>query len=73
MIEKVTIFQTNEIPFREFKYYQSIKTQLSISYLLDNFLVLETIAHDVDEPCLYPSQTGASLNTSSPYELHKIH
>ncbi|WP_414585490.1 hypothetical protein [Scytonema sp. PCC 10023] len=73
MIQKVTVFETNEIPLRAFKYYQSIKSQSSISYLLDNSLVLESIANDVDEPFLYPSQTWASFNTGSPYELHKIH
>ncbi|MEB3178528.1 MAG: hypothetical protein VKL59_05735 [Nostocaceae cyanobacterium] len=73
MIQKVTVFETNEIPLKLFKYYQSIKPKSAISYLLENSLVLETLAKDVDESFLYPSQTWASLNTGSPYELHKIH
>lgn len=33
----------------------------------------ETLAQDVERDFLYPSQTWASLNTGTPYELHKIH
>ena len=65
MIQKVTVFETNEIPLRAFKYYQSIKYKSSISYLLNNSLVLESIANDVDESFLYPSQTWASFNRFS--------
>ncbi|QSV71533.1 MAG: hypothetical protein HEQ20_13210 [Aphanizomenon flos-aquae KM1D3_PB] len=73
MNQKIIVFEANEIPLRVFKHYQSIKPNSSISSLLDNSLVLETLAKDVDEPFLYPSQTWASFNTGSPYELHKIH
>ncbi len=73
MIQKITVIETNEIPLRVFKHYQSIKPNSTISYLLDNSLVLETLAQDVDESFLYPSQTWASFNTGSPYDLHKIH
>ena len=71
--QKIIVFETNEIPLRVFKHYQSIKPNSFISYLLNNSLVLETVAKDVDESFLYPSQTWASFNTGSPYELHKIH
>jgi hypothetical protein len=73
MNQKIIVFEVNEVPLRVFKLYQSIKPNSSISYLLNNSLVLETLANDVDESVLYPSQTWASLNTGSPYELHKIH
>ncbi|MGJ5675432.1 MAG: hypothetical protein ACR9NN_17760 [Nostochopsis sp.] len=73
MIQKVTVLETNEISLKVFKYYQSIKPKSAISYLLENSLVLETLAQDVDETFLYPSQTWASFNTGSPYESHKIH
>ncbi|MBD2353374.1 hypothetical protein H6G41_01840 [Tolypothrix sp. FACHB-123] len=73
MIQKVIVVEANEIPLKLFKYYQSIKLNSSISYLLENSLVLETLAQDVDESFLYPSQTWASCNTGSPYALHKIH
>ena len=73
MKQKIIVFETNEIPLRVFKHYQSIKPNSFISYLLNNSLVLETVAKDVDESFLYPSQTWASFNTGSPYELHKIH
>ncbi len=73
MIQKITVIETNEIPLKVFKHYQSIKPNSTISYLLDNSLVLETLAQDVDESFLYPSQTWASFNTGSPYDLHKIH
>lgn len=73
MIQKITVIETNEIPLRIFKHYQSIKPNSTISHLLDNSLVLETIAQDVEESFLYPSQTWASFNTGSSYDLHKIH
>jgi len=71
--QKIIVFEANEIPLRVFHHYQSIKPNSSISYLLKNSLVLETLAQDVDESFLYPSQTWASFNTGSPYELHNIH
>ncbi|BAY25574.1 hypothetical protein NIES2100_53800 [Calothrix sp. NIES-2100] len=73
MIQKVIVVEANEIPLRIFKYYQSRKSNSSISYLLDHSLVLETLVKDVDESFLYPSQTWASCNTGLPYELHQIH
>jgi len=73
MNQKIIVFEANEIPLRVFQHYQSIKPNSSISYLLNNSLALETLAKDVDESVLYPSQTWASFNTGSPYELHKIH
>lgn len=73
MNQKIIVFEANEIPLRVFQHYQSIKPNSSISYLLNNSLALETLANDVDESVLYPSQTWASFNTGSPYELHKIH
>jgi hypothetical protein len=73
MNQKIIVLEANEIPLRVFQHYQSIKPNSSISYLLNNSLALETLAKDVDESFLYPSQTWASFNTGSPYELHKIH
>ncbi|MEA5598786.1 hypothetical protein [Rivularia sp. UHCC 0363] len=73
MIQKITVIETNEIPLRVFKHYQLIKPNSTISNLLDHSLVLETLAQDVEESVLYPSQTWASFNTGSRYDLHKIH
>jgi hypothetical protein len=72
-MQKIIIVETNEIPLRLFKLYAQRYTSSTISKLLNDSLVLETVVKDVDYDFLYPSQTWASMNTGAPYNLHKIH
>jgi hypothetical protein len=73
MKQKVIVFETNEIPLKIFQHYQSLRPNSVISHLLKNSLILETLAQDVEYSFLYPSQSWASFNTGSPYNLHQIH
>ena len=73
MAQKVIIFEINEIPLRIFRHFQSLKPGSNIDRLIKNSQVIETLALDVDQSFLYPSQTWASLNTGAPYSAHKIH
>ncbi len=72
-MQKLIVVETNEIPLRLFKLYAQRHTSSTISKLLRESLVLETVAADVDYDFLYPSQTWASFNTGAPYDLHKVH
>ena len=73
MNNKAIVIEANEVPLRIFRHYQKLKPNSNISKLLENSLVLETRAEDVEESVLYPSQTWGSLNTGVAYDLHKIH
>jgi hypothetical protein len=71
--QKLIILELNEVPLRLLRYYAEIKQSSSIAYLLDNSLVLKTLANDVEVDDLYPSQTWASFNTGISYQDHQVH
>ena len=73
MNRKAVVLEINEVPLKLLNHYQKVKPDSNIGFLLDNSLVLETKAQDVDESFLYPSQTWGSLNTGAAYEQHQIH
>ncbi len=73
MNQKAVVIEINEVPLTLLKRYQEIKPKSNIGFLLDQALVLETQAKDVEESFLYPSQTWGSINTGTAYNLHKIH
>jgi len=70
---KAVVIEINEIPLRILKHYQKLNPDSNISHLLEQSLVLETKAEDVEVSVLYPSQTWGSLNTGIGYDSHKIH
>ena len=73
MKNKAVVIEVNEAPLKIFRHYQKLKPNSNISHILEQSLVLETKAEDVDVDFLYPSQTWGSLNTGVGYDLHKIH
>lgn len=73
MNQKAVVIEINEIPLRILNYYQELKPNSTIAKLLNESLVLQTEARDVEESFLYPSQTWGSLNTGAAYDQHKIH
>lgn len=73
MAQPVVILEVNEIPLRVFRKFAELRPGSWLDRLMKSGLVLETLAQDVDETFLYPSQTWASLNTGAPYEAHRIH
>jgi len=70
---KIIVLEANEIPPRLFRHYAKVKPNSCIANILNKTPIVETVADDVEESFLYPSQTWASLNTGLPYESHKIH
>ena len=73
MNKKAIVIEINEVPLKLLKHYKEVKPKSHIAFLLDNSLVLETEAKDVEEEFLYPSQTWGSINTGVRYEDHQIH
>ena len=73
MAQKVIILEINEVPLRLFGHFQSMRPGSHIDRLMSSSKILETLAQDVDESLLYPSQTWASLNTGATYDMHQIH
>jgi hypothetical protein len=73
MSQRIVVLETNEVPLRIFRRFQKLRPGSNLDRLLQKSHVVETMALDVDESLLYPSQTWASLNTGAPYEAHKIH
>lgn len=73
MNQKAIVIEINEVPLRILNHYQKLNPNSNIAHLLNNSLVLQTEAKDVEESFLYPSQTWASLNTGIAYDQHKIH
>lgn len=73
MNQKAVVIEINEIPLKLLNHYRQLKPKSKISFLLDNSLVMETNAQDVEESFLYPSQTWGSLNTGAAYDDHQIH
>ncbi len=73
MAQKVIVLEINEVPLRLFGHFQSMRPGSHIDRLMNSAKVIETLAQDVDESFLYPSQTWASLNTGASYEQHQIH
>src|SRR6266545_2424997 len=71
--KKIVVVEANEIPLRIFRRYAERYPNSTIARLLKDSLVTETMATDVSEASLYPSQTWASLNTGVPYEKHRIY
>src|SRR5215217_3151555 len=67
------VFEINEVPLRIFRHFQKLRPNSHLGRLMQASAVLETMALDVAESFLYPSQTWASLNTGAPYGQHKIH
>lgn len=73
MPQKLIVLELNEVPLRLLRHYAQLKPSSSIAHLLEHSLVLKTIANDVHEEDLYPSQTWASFNTGIGYQDHEIH
>ena len=73
MNQKAIVLEINEVPLKLLDYYKEVNPKSHIAFLLDNSLVLETEAKDVEEDFLYPSQTWGSINTGAGYDQHKIH
>lgn len=71
--QKMVVFEINEVPLRIFRHFQKLRPGSNLDRLLQASTVIETLALDVEESFLYPSQTWASLNTGAPYDQHKIH
>lgn len=66
---KIIVFEINEIPLFVLSKYNKINKN-------SNFLKLDrrikTLAEDLPENEIYPSQTWASMNTGIPYSNHKV-
>lgn len=73
MPQKLIVLELNEVPLRLLRHYADLKSSSAIAHLLGHSLVLKTIADDVQEEDLYPSQTWASFNTGISYQDHEIH
>jgi hypothetical protein len=73
MPQKLIVLELNEVPLRLLRHYAELKPSSAIAHLLGHSLVLKTIANDVQEEDLYPSQTWASFNTGTGYQDHEIH
>ncbi len=73
MPRQMMVLEVNEVPLRIFRHFQKLRPQSHLDQLLRQSTVIETLAQDVDESFLYPSQTWASLNTGAPYATHQIH
>jgi hypothetical protein len=73
MPQKLIVIELNEVPLRLLRHYAELKPSSAIAHLLEQSLVLKTIANDVEEADLYPSQTWASFNTGIGYQDHEIH
>jgi len=73
MAQKVFVLEVNEVPLRVFRQFAALRPGSHIDQMMESSQVMETLAQDVDETFLYPSQTWASLNTGAPYGNHKIH
>jgi hypothetical protein len=73
MAQKVLVLEVNEIPLRVFRQFAALRPGSHIDRMLQSAQVMETLAQDVEESFLYPSQTWASLNTGAPYDRHRIH
>jgi hypothetical protein len=72
-MQKVVILEVNEVPLRIFKHYAALNPSSCVAKVLAESMVLETMADDVEESFLYPSQTWASLNTGAAYDQHNVH
>jgi hypothetical protein len=70
---KLCIIEANEVPLRVWQTYAERYPTSAVARLLMQGKVFQTVADDVEEEELYPSQTWASLNTGLPYEEHGIH
>jgi len=73
MAQKLIIIEINEMPLRIFRQFQKLRPGSHVDELLKSSQVIETLAQDVEQSFLYPSQSWASLNTGAPYSAHKIH
>jgi hypothetical protein len=73
MAQKLIVVEINEMPLRVFQRFQQIRPGSHLDELLKSSQVIETLAQDVEQSFLYPSQSWASLNTGAPYSAHKIH
>lgn len=73
MPQKLLVFEINEVPLRIFRHFQKLRPGSHLDRLLGASQVIETMALDVEEDFLYPSQSWASLNTGAPYDKHQIH
>jgi len=64
MNKKAVVIEINEVPLKFLNHYKKVNPHSQIAFLLDNSLVLETKAKDVEEDFLYPSQTWGSISTN---------
>lgn len=70
---KLCVIETNEVPLKVWRTYADRHPESTIARLLMQGKLFQTVADDVGEDELYPSQTWASLNTGLTYERHGIH
>ncbi len=73
MKQKLIVLEINEIPLKIFRQFQKMRPGSHLDQLMQSSQVIETLAQDVEQSFLYPSQSWASLNTGAPYPAHKIH
>ena len=73
MSQKLVVVEANEVPPRVFEEYAKRFPQSAIAHLLREAVFGATVADDVEEDFLYPSQSWASFNTGLPYSSHKVH
>ncbi|HTB12874.1 MAG TPA: hypothetical protein VK752_14935 [Bryobacteraceae bacterium] len=73
MTQKLIVIEINEMPLRVFRQFAKMRPDSHVDELLKSSQVIETLAQDVEQSFLYPSQSWASLNTGAPYSSHKIH
>ena len=73
MTQKLIILELNEVPLKVFRQFQKLRPGSHVDQLMKSSQVIETLAQDVDQSFLYPSQSWASLNTGAPYSAHNIH
>lgn len=69
---RLCIIEACEVPLRVWQTYADRHPASTIARLLTQGKVFRTVADDVEDEQLYPSQTCASLNTGLPYEEHGI-
>jgi hypothetical protein len=72
-MNKLIVLEVNEVPLKVWRSYASSAPASAIARLLAESKTYQTMADDVAEEDLYPSQTWASLNTGLPYQQHRIH
>lgn len=73
MAKKVCVIEVNEVPIKVWQKYCDTYPGSTVARLFSEGKLYRTVADDVSEDFLYPSQTWGSLNTGLPYATHGIH